>query len=83
MAYNLKVLGKMMEIIDKQILDHFKESFQSKKEVQLFENKGIDIVKEKAWFWCSCLNQNCHKPEALLCWHLWQTGQITQYIQIM
>ena len=47
-SYDLKDLGKMIVVSDKQVLDHFKEAFPINIEAQLPEIDDIDIEIGKA-----------------------------------
>ena len=42
-ACDLKILGKMIDMSDEHILEHFKESFPPKLELQLLEIHNINM----------------------------------------
>ena len=47
-AYDLKVLGKMIEMSDEQVYEYFKETFPAQIEAQLLEIEDIDVASGKA-----------------------------------
>ena len=79
--YDLKVLGKMIRMSHKQILDHFKGVFQPKKiDVQLLEIADTDVAiwKAKVLVFKSKVSQS--RSSSMLA-HMTDRNEDTEYIE--